>query len=227
VNDKLQQPMAKWEPSWLDRQEQYIERKRELLRGNLICWRGARVGKRFGLGQGVRFCYVTCFTAGDDVKIGDFSYLHCLSERGVSIGTNTSIDRNLWLHCGGKENNLGHGYLEIGGYSFIGCNAVLGAGGGIRIGNHVQIGQCVNMHAENHRFADADHLIKEQGVTYQGILIEDDVWIGSKVTILDGVTIGKGAVVGAGAVVSRSVPPYSIAVGIPARVIGTRGGTDR
>ncbi|MCX7020052.1 MAG: hypothetical protein NTY46_13900 [Candidatus Sumerlaeota bacterium] len=53
------------------------------------------------------------------------------------------------------------------------------------------------------------------------IVIDDDAWIAVKATILKGVTIGKGAVVAAGAVVTKSVPPYSLAGGIPARVIRT------
>jgi acetyltransferase-like isoleucine patch superfamily enzyme len=85
----------------------------------------------------------------------------------------------------------------------------------------------VNIHSENHNFSDATRLIKDQGVRYEGVLVEDDVWIGSKATILDGVTLGQGAVIGAGAVVTRSVPAYAIAAGVPARVIGQRAGAGR
>ena len=138
------------------------------------------------------------------------------------MGCHTSIDRNLWLHCGGGSAPNGHGFFSIGDHSYIGCNAVMGAGGGITIGNHVLIGQCVNIHSENHIFADPNRLIMEQGVSYQGVIVEDDVWIGSKATILDGVTIGKGSVVAAGAVVTRSVPPYTIVGGVPAKEIKTR-----
>ena len=53
-------------------------------------------------------------------------------------------------------------------------------------------------------------------------MIEDDCWIGSGVRILDGVTIGHGSIVGAGAVVTKSIPPYSIAVGVPAKVVSQR-----
>ena len=207
----------------LDRWEARIERRIQLARGRWASWRGARVGARFGLGRGVQMLYPSCFEAGDDVTIMNFGYLHCLSERGVRIGSYTSIDRNLWLHCGGLPDDYDHGCFEIGEHSYIGCNAVMGAGGGIRIGNYVLIGQCVNIHAESHRFKDPSRLIRKQGVTYQGVVIEDDVWIGSKATILDGVTIGRGAVIGAGAVVTRSIPSYAIAVGVPARVVGTRG----
>lgn len=171
----------------------------------------------------MQILYPHCLTVGDDVSIEDYSHLHCLSTRGVRIGSYTSIGRNLWLHCGGKPGDCDHGYFEIGEHSYIGCNAVLGAGGGIRIGNNVLIGQSVNIHAENHRFQDPTRLIREQGVSYEGVVIEDDVWIGSKATILDGVTIGQGAVVGAGAVVTKSLPPYAIATGVPAKVIGHRG----
>jgi acetyltransferase-like isoleucine patch superfamily enzyme len=211
--------------TWLDRQEERLERRMQLLRGKWHHWRGVHTGQRFGVGQGVRILYPSCLTVGDDVTLYDYSYLHCLSERGVRIGHHTSIDRNLWLHCGGTPQDHRHGYVEIGNYSYIGCNAVLGAGGGLRIGHQVLIGQSVNVHAENHNFADATRHINEQGVSYQEVVIEDDVWIGSRVTILAGVTIGHGAVIGGGAVVTTSVPAYAIAVGVPARVIGQRGGT--
>ncbi|MCB0171161.1 MAG: acyltransferase [Anaerolineae bacterium] len=207
----------------LIRYELRISRKLELARGKILSWRGAHIGKRFGLGKGTTLIYPTFLTIGDDVSLGEYSYLHCLAQKGVKIGKFSSIDRNLWLHCGGTSANYDHGYFELGSYSYIGCNAVMGAGGGIRIGNHVLIGQCVNIHAENHQFNDQNLRINQQGVSYQGVVIEDDVWVGSKATILDGVTIGQGAVIGAGSIVTRSIPPYSIAVGSPARVIGTRG----
>ncbi len=213
--------------SWLDQQERRIERKLELLRGKVAQLRGARVGDRFGLGRGVRLLYPKCFTAGEDVSIGEYSFLDCLANRGVRIGTHTSIDRNLWLTCGGTLEDDTHGYVVIGNYSYIGCNAVLGAGGGIQIGNHVLIGQSVNIHAESHEYLNLERPIADQPISYQGVAIGDDVWIGSKVTILDGVTIGTGAVIGAGAVVTRSVPPFAIAMGVPARVIRFRNSNQR
>jgi acetyltransferase-like isoleucine patch superfamily enzyme len=199
-----------------------INRKLELLRGSTVRWRGAKVGINFGLGRLTRFIYPSCFIAGDHVTIGDFSYLDCYSKHGVKIGHHTSIDRNLWLSCGGPSGS-GTGYFEIGDYSYIGCNAVIGAGGGgIKIGNNVLIGQTVNMHSESHVIGDTSVPIRNQGISYQGILIEDDVWIGSKATILDGVVIGTGAVIGAGAVVTKSIPAFGIAVGVPAKVIAVR-----
>jgi acetyltransferase-like isoleucine patch superfamily enzyme len=202
--------------------ERRIDRRLELFRGYLQKIHGATVGKYFGVGAGTRIYAPFCLCIGDYVSLGEYSSLHCLSNAGVRIGSHTSIDRNLWLHCGGTSRPNEHGFFSIGDYSYIGCNAVLGAGGGITIGSHVLIGQCVNIHSENHIFADPTRLIQEQGVSYQGVTIEDDVWVGSKATILDGVTIGKGAVIAAGAVVTRPVPPYTVVGGVPAKVIKTR-----
>jgi len=199
-----------------------INRRFDLIRGRWQKIKGVQAGNHFGLGSGVKLLFPHCLKVGDDVSIEGPAYLHCLSTKGVLIGSHTSIERNCWLTCGGKLNDHDHGFFMIGNFSFIGCNAVLGAGGGINIGNHVLIGQSVNIHAENHLYNDPDRLIDEQGVSYQGVIIEDDVWIGSKVTILDGVTIGRGSVVGAGAVVTKSISPYSIAVGVPAKIIGNR-----
>lgn len=61
-------------------------------------------------------------------------------------------------------------------------------------------------------FSDTETSIKSQGVKQKGITIEDDCWIGSNVTILDGVTIGRGSVVGAGTLVTRSIPAGSVVV---------------
>ena len=69
---------------------------------------------------------------------------------------------------------------------------------------------------------DNSRTIKEQGYTWQGIIIEDDVWIAANVTVCDGVKIGKGAVIGAGAVVVNDIPPFTVAVGVPAKVIKHR-----
>lgn len=97
-------------------------------------------------------------------------------------------------------------------------------GGKIKIGNKVLIGPNVVLRASNHSFSRRDRPICEQGHAAGVIVIEDDVWIGSNVTILPNVTIGRGAVVGAGAVVNKSIEAYSIVGGVPAKQIGTRGG---
>jgi acetyltransferase-like isoleucine patch superfamily enzyme len=78
------------------------------------------------------------------------------------------------------------------------------------------------MIAANHVFSDPDRPIHSQGLDHAPITIEDDVWIGGRVNVVAGVTVGRGSVIGAGAVVTKDVPPYSVAVGVPARVIKSR-----
>lgn len=115
------------------------------------------------------------------------------------------------------------GWIEVGRAVGINPYCVLCGHGGLKIGDNVLIApHCVLMPA-NHCFDRLDIPINAQGLTCRGICIENDVWLGARVTVLDGVTIGKGAVIGAGAVVTRSIPAQAIAVGVPARVIGSRG----
>jgi acetyltransferase-like isoleucine patch superfamily enzyme len=75
--------------------------------------------------------------------------------------------------------------------------------------------------AVDHVFDDPTRSFVEQGITAKGIVIEDDVWLGSGAIITDGVSIGKGAVVAAGAVVTKDVPSHTVVAGVPARIIKT------
>ena len=94
--------------------------------------------------------------------------------------------------------------------------------GQIDIGDCVRIAPHVMMIASDHVFDDPDRPITDQGSRRAPITIGDDVWIAGRVNITAGVTIGRGSVIAAGAVVTRDVPPYSVAAGVPARVIKSR-----
>lgn len=115
------------------------------------------------------------------------------------------------------------GNIEIGKYCSIQMYCMLYGHGGLTIGNYVSIAAQTIIIPANHNFDRLDELICMQGETAKGITIGDDVWIGAGCKILDGVTIGTGSVIGAGSVVTRSIPEYSVAVGMPARVIRKRG----
>lgn len=109
------------------------------------------------------------------------------------------------------------GELIIGDYSRIGLrNTIIGP---VHIGSHVNLAQNITVSGLSHNYQDVDIRIDEQGVSTALITIEDDVWVGANAVILSGVTIGKHSVVAAGSVVSRSIPPYSVCAGIPAKVI--------
>lgn len=113
--------------------------------------------------------------------------------------------------------------IEIGDNSFINhlCSIWAAPQGHIHIGANVLLGPNVTILASDHGIA-ANILIKDQPGKDKDVWIGDDVWLGANVVITGGVTIGDGAVVGAGAVVTRDIPPAAIAVGVPARVVGTR-----
>lgn len=116
------------------------------------------------------------------------------------------------------------GPITFGRGCGLNCFSYIAAGKApITIGDHVRIGSHVSIIATNKLFDDPTKLIVEQGTSEKGITIEDDVWIGSHSVIVDGVRIGKGSVIGAGAIVTRDIPPMSVAVGNPARVIRKRG----
>ncbi|NJL49063.1 MAG: acyltransferase [Leptolyngbyaceae cyanobacterium SM2_5_2] len=114
-----------------------------------------------------------------------------------------------------------NGQIKIGSNTYIGPFSYL-SGEYISIGKNCLIAPYVGIFANNHVFEDPSCPICEQGHTYQGIVIEDDCWIGAGTKILDGVSIGQGSVVGAGSVVTKDLPPYSVAVGVPAKVIKKR-----
>lgn len=94
--------------------------------------------------------------------------------------------------------------------------------GTVRIGDGVRIASHAALFGFNHRFDDLDQPIWVQDLTVEGIVVEDDVWIGTHAVICDGVTVGAHSVIGAGAVVTRDVPAWSVVGGVPARVLRDR-----
>lgn len=146
-----------------------------------------------------------------------FLYPGCIitSPKNISIGQRLVIMHNCCIYA---HNN---GSLKIGDRVNINHNVMLGASdnGKIIIGNDVLIGPNVVIRASNHGYLQKNVPINQQGHTGGEIVIEGDVWIGANSVILPNVTIGKGSVIGAGSVVSKDIPSYSLAGGVPAKVI--------
>jgi len=137
-----------------------------------------------------------------------------------------SLDRNVHIYRWSiVELGEGEGSLKIGPNTYIQSGCILNAFmGSITIGANCMIAARCAFTPYQHGFANANRPIREQLLTSQGdIVIEENVWLGLNVSVMDGVTIGQGAVVGAGAVVTKDIPPYAIAGGVPARVIRFRG----
>ena len=127
-----------------------------------------------------------------------------------------------FVNSAGRQINIQRGAkfgpdLSIGDRSGIGINSQIQ--NGVSIGRNVMIGPECFIYTMNHRFDRTDIPMIDQGISeIQPVVIEDDVWIGARVTILPGVTIGEGAIIGAGAVVPKNIPRYAIAAGNPAEV---------
>lgn len=134
----------------------------------------------------------------------------------ISIGARTVIDKGVIIRAYG-------GFVHIGEDCSINPYSVVYGHGGLSIGNGVRIATQTVFIPANHIYNDPSEFIYKQGETMKGIHIEDDVWLGAGVKVLDGVKIGRGAVIGAGSVVTKSVEEYGVYVGVPAKKISKRG----
>lgn len=113
--------------------------------------------------------------------------------------------------------NNGVGNVMIGDRTRIGLsNTLIGP---ITVGNDVMFAQNIVMSGLNHGYEDISKSIHDQPVTTAEIIIEDEAWIGANAVIVAGVTVGKHSIVAAGSIVTKDVPPYSIVVGNPAKLI--------
>ena len=181
-------------------------RFRERLRGFASACRvtaaratGARIGAGCRLGPG---CDVACGPAP--------------TRRGeILLGARTHLDRGVILHPYG-------GRIETGIDVYLGPGTVVYGHGGVVIGKDTLVSMHCRILASEHTLPPPGTIIRSQADVPKPTRIGADVWLGAGVTVLGGVTIGDGCVVGAGAVVTKDLPPYSIALGVPATVRGRR-----
>ena len=130
--------------------------------------------------------------------------------KSVKIGSNVFI--------------LNPNLVKMGDYVFIGDWSSISANVNVSIGNYVMFGPEVMIRGGDHNFSEIGRPMRfvKTGGKNLPITIEDDVWIGARVTILKGVNVGEGAVIGAASVVTKNILPYTINVGSPAKPIKTR-----
>lgn len=138
--------------------------------------------------------------------------------------------KNFWFDPDGQYI---FSHIHVGDNVSLGLRPTLMAANSfIHIGNNVMFGPEVTIRGGNHRtdiigrFMTDIGLADKRPTDDQGVIIEDDVWVGTRAIILHNVRIGRGAIVAAGAVVTKDVPPYGIAGGVPARVIKFRWDVD-
>ncbi len=177
-----------------------------------------KVGRGVIFGTNVVLRHPHKIHLGDNIVIDDNCVLDAKGSqnKGIFIADGVFIGRNTILYC--KDGDI---VVERG--SNVSFNCEIFSANVVKVGQHVQIAAYTYLNGGSHSIDRTDIAILEQKRSGMGINVEDNVWLGAHVTVLDGVTIGKDAVVGAGAVVTKDLPPFSIAGGLPAQVIRMRG----
>lgn len=135
------------------------------------------------------------------------------------IGSKVLIEKN--FICSGAQNVI------IGSNTYINHDVEIDSQyAQVTIGNYVLIGPHVYLGTKNYGYKDFTKPMGKQKYNSGNIIVEDDVWIGTKAIILPGVKIGRGSIIGAGAVVTKNVPAFAIVGGVPAKLIKSRFGKD-
>ncbi len=174
-------------------------------------------GRNVIFGQNVVLRHPHKIRIGSNVVIDDNCLLDAKGEsnQGIRIGSGVFVGRNTILSCK-------NGDIELADGANLGFNCEVFSASRVRIGAKVLMAAYGYVIGGDHDFSDPAKSVLEQTRTSAGVTIGDGVWMGAGAKVLDGVTIGDHAVIGAGAVVREPVPPHTIAVGIPARVVSSR-----
>jgi acetyltransferase-like isoleucine patch superfamily enzyme len=174
-------------------------------------------GRNVVFGQNVVLRHPHKIHIADNVVIDD----NCLidakgnSNAGIRIAAGVFIGRNTILSCKNGDIDLGEG-------ANVGFNCEIFSASRVRIGRNALIAAYCYLIGGDHDFSDASRPVLDQPRTSAGIVVGDGAWLGAGAKVLDGVEIGTHAVVGAGAVVRESIPERATAVGVPAKIVGTR-----
>lgn len=176
-----------------------------------------KLGSGCFIEKNVKFNIPKNIFIGKRVFIGEGSYFDAdYPENKIELKDDIYISRYCVIRAG-------KGKIFIDSNVNIGWHTMLYGYGGIEIGKNTLLANNVHIHSGNHVYKDPNIPIRLQGGEGKPVKIGKDVWLASYVIVLPGVTIGDGSVIGAGTVVTKDIPPYSIAVGNPVRIIGKRG----
>ncbi len=154
---------------------------------------------------------------GKDVKIYDLAKL--IKEEVIEIGEGTQIDDFAFIY-GGRG-------IQIGRYNHI-CSFVTVIGGGELVtGDYVGISAGCRIVTGTQHYGDGKRMVpvvplEQQELAIGKVVLERDAFLGSNVIVYPNVTIGEGAIIGAGGLVTKNVEPWTINIGMPVRVVGTR-----
>lgn len=165
--------------------------------------------------RGILYNLLPGIKIGRRTLIEPGAQLRCQYGGTITIGDNCIICKGAILQTHG-------GNIVLRNHCTINPYAVIYGQGGVEIFDGVRIAAQVVIVPSNHIFSDPNTFIYMQGLSKKGIKIEEDVWLGSGVKVLDGVKISKGCVIGANSVVTKSTDPMGVYAGIPAKKIKSR-----
>jgi acetyltransferase-like isoleucine patch superfamily enzyme len=180
-----------------------------------------KVGNNVIFGKNITIRHSTRISLGDSVIIEDNAVLDAkgFGHSQIVINEEVTISRNAIIRTKGS-------LLNIGSHSNIGANCIIASNQNspVSIGENVLVAAyCYIIGGGNYSYDKLDVPIMDQGmISKGGIVIEDNVWLGAGVKILDGVRIGTGSIIGTGSVVTRDIPEFSVAFGFPAKVVKKR-----
>ncbi len=175
------------------------------------------VGRNVIFGTNVTLRHPYKIKIGDNVVIDDNCLLDAKGGEtsGITIDDGVFIGRNTIISC--KD-----GTIKIGENSNIGFNCEVFSASRVVLGKNSLFAAYCYVVGGQHKFDRTDVSVLEQDRQSKGIIIEDNVWFGAGVKVMDGVRIGRDTVVGASALVRDNLPEYSVCVGIPAKVVKIR-----
>ena len=175
------------------------------------------VGKGVVFGQNVVLRHPHKIRLGDGVTVDDLVVLDAkgASNRGIDVGRFVFLGRGTILSC--KD-----GDITIGDHGNFGFHCEVFSGSSVVVGKHGLFAAQAYLVGGGHEFAQGDRAVIDQPRTSRGIVLGDNVWLGTGAKVLDGVRIGSDVVVGANAVVNADLPDGAVAAGVPARVLRSR-----
>ena len=176
------------------------------------------MGEHVSIGVGVKIVNPEYIWVGDNVHIGDNVTLIAAGEGGITLEGNNHLKDRVYLDSEREDT----GYIHVGKNVYIGTGTTLHGHMGLEIGDHCLLAQNISLTPYSHKYEDQDQVIAVQGGHCRKVTIGRDCYIGMSTTILYSADIGEGSVIGSGAVVVKPIPPYSVAVGVPAKVIRKR-----
>ena len=176
------------------------------------------MGTNVRIGCGVKLVNPQNISLADSVCIDDNCVLFARSERGITLGEGVQVKHGVYLDTESTD-----GYIEVGRHVYLGTGCCLHGHKGLEIGEYTLFAQNITITPFSHKFEDLEKPIIEQGGHTRKVTIGRDCYLGKCACVLHSADIGDGAVIGAGSVVVKTVPPFSVAVGVPAMVTRQRG----